>query len=73
MHEDLSDWGEVMVCIVRHHDARKQDRHNAWRERQRADMTQRTGTDVQIKQHSSPNPPNPEYIRALRKWEGLER
>lgn len=21
LHEDLGDWGQVMVCVVRHHDA----------------------------------------------------
>lgn len=31
LHEDLGDRGEVMVRVVRHHDAREQDGHDAWR------------------------------------------
>lgn len=29
LHEDLGDRGQVMVCVVRHHDAREQDGHDA--------------------------------------------
>lgn len=31
LHEDLGDRGQVVVCVVRHHNAGEQDGHDAWR------------------------------------------